>query len=292
MIEAVDASSRPAPPVRPSPSGAPVRIALSVAAGTAGLLGVLAWANGSFSRPAEPSRAGIVVSRLDDWPEIKNGVPEVRSRPALPEVSTAPPPAPEIRQASGAEAQQRKDVAGLIGVEPAGRLDVGPAMADGTGPPPLKEAAEPAAVSVERKLSGESPSPDAIRDPGTSQPQSVAVADPSVQGGAEIRPEGAATSPRESREGQNLKTRGAERPPGPQSQDARARKKAEGKPVTRPERKRTASAAPGPASEEAPASPPPADNAPAVEAGERVVVLGVPLPSGRRIKECLLDFRC
>ena len=291
MIEAVDASSRPAPPVRPSPSGMPVRIALCVAAGTAGLLGVLAWANGSFSRSAEPSRTGIVVSRLDDWPEIKNGVPEVRSRPALPEVSKAPLPAPEIRQGSDSEAQQRKDVAALIGVEPAGHLDVGAAMADRTEPP-LKEAAEPVAVAAERKPSDESPTPDAIRDPGTSRPQSVAVADASVGGGAEIRPEGAVISPREIGQGQNLKTRGAERPPGAQSQEAKPRKKAEGKQAARPERKRTASAAPGPASEEAPAPPPPAYNAPAADAGERVVVLGVPLPSGRRIKECLLDFRC
>jgi len=57
--------------------------------------------------------------------------------------------------------------------------------------------------------------------------------------------------------------------------------------ATPPARTRTAEAKPSPTPDPAPAPAPPAE-----VREERVHLLGVPLPTGRKIRECLLEFRC
>ena len=59
-------------------TGRPVRLVLQLVAGAACLLGSFVWATERLSDLAGPAPMTVAVARLDDWPEIKNGVPDLK----------------------------------------------------------------------------------------------------------------------------------------------------------------------------------------------------------------------
>ena len=204
----------------PAPDkGVPGKTALAafqVALGAAGLAGVAAGAIWLVSESEPPPRSEVRLAAVKDWPEIKNGVPNL-----APAQATTPVVAPVAAQ---------------------------PAHAVGAPAPPAE--AQAAAASPESAVVAPEPSPET---------------GPGLTDSLDVEPADAAPPPLP--------------PPAPRrtTQDkAKPRKE----PSARSQPQRTAAARPNPAAKPE-ADPPPKEAAP----DDRIRVFGVPLPTGRDIKE-------
>jgi hypothetical protein len=295
-------------------TGRPVRLALQFAAGAACLVGSFAWATAHLSDLAEPAQmtsgpapitAGpspmVPVARLDDWPEIKNGVPDLkRTEPVVPSAPASRPPAPV---ASVEAPAKRVDAPVPTGELPTGGQQTGRTEPGSPASAPVVEGAvqSPNAdrhAGVTDSASRPSPRVSApaeqaeTRDaPAVSAP--MALPKTALAGGETPARREGAVGPRRDREGQQAPGSIQAGPSASQRDPGKATKKAETKPAARSERKRVASAEPPPAVEEAAAAvaPAEAEARPPAES-EPVRVLGMALPTGRKIKECLLELRC
>ena len=283
-----------------------MRLALQLAAGTACLVGSFAWATAHLSDLAEPARmtAGpspvtAPAARLDDWPEIKNGVPDLkRTELVVPSAPASQPPAPVASVEAPAKRVDAPSSTGELptGGQQTGRTEPGsPASAlvmEGAVQPPSAERHAGVADSASQPSSRVSaPAEQAeTRDaPAVSAPMALSRTPP-AGGETPARREGA-VGPRRDREGQQVPGSIQASLSASQRDSGKAAKKAETKPAARSERKRVASAEPPPAVEEAAAAVAPAEARPPAES-EPVRVLGMALPTGRKIKECLLELRC
>jgi hypothetical protein len=288
-------------------TGRPALIALQLSAGVACLLGTFAWATGYVSELAEPARVtagpaapkAVAVARLDDWPEIRNGVPDLkRADPARPPGSEARPP---IEALSGEAPARRGDAPVPAGEAPASAREASRSeprstssaqLPAGAVPSPGAGTRESVADAPRRPLAGLSaPTEQGEVDGAAALPAPAAPSRPPDAGETQARREEPAVPRRDVREGQQPPGSLQARPSAAQREPGKATKKAETKPP-RSERKRTAAAEPTPAVEDGVATPPPQSEAKPEADGEPVRVLGMSLPTGRKIKECLLELRC
>lgn len=284
---------------------APVGVALQFAACAACLLGSFAWARGHFADVVEPRREGILLARIEDWPEIKNGVPELKRADPVPSRAGA-----DMSLASLPVAVEAPSNASRIGlppslgdrpgaVEPASSFDASSTL------PPVAPDRATGLAEVKEGGSGA----------GSAAPASSVVSVPAVSGATqEARTQLPTTRPGAKAPGEGELDLGqASVSPRPDSQapqqaaaksidarrstshrtDGSATAKADAKKTVRSERKRVASvsSAQTPGVGVSPSAPAQEEVKRAAES-ERVHVLGVPLPTGRKIKECLLEFRC
>ncbi len=173
--------------------------------------------------------------------------------------------------------------------ESAGGGSTGDAQQSGPRPTPTQ------VESRTRENAGETMAPSSHKA-AEAQEVSAAVASPSSPDGAAGHGKSAAKQQgeravRSQRNGTDAQGARAVAQPSP-STKTRSTSKAElerrKEKLARQPRTRTASAQPQESSD---ASPRPAAAQPAEE-NERVHLLGIPLPTGRKIKECLLELRC
>jgi hypothetical protein len=280
-------------------TGRPVRLVLQLVAGAACLLGSFVWATEHLSDLAGPAPMTVAVARLDDWPEIKNGVPDLKRVDPVRPSSFEPLP---LAHARSSEAPAKPaDTAVQMGELPTSgqhisRLEPSsPSTAPVVqGAVPTPEAEKPegvpdAGIQSSSRVSAPTEQAEAHDTPTVSMPASLSKTAP-AGGETQARREGA-VAPR--REGQQAPGSIQASPSASRRDQGKATKKSETRPTARSERKRVASTEPFPAVEKAVASVAPAETEvkPPAE-GEQVRVLGVALPTGRKIKECLLELRC
>jgi len=230
---AIDPSPLPArPDAGRRALGKTVVMALQVALYAAGLAGVAAGAIWLVSEPVAPRpRSEVRLARVQDWPEIKDGIPAVAPAPAPTAAALPSLPAPESQAPSPAEPA----AASLPAVE--------------------APASPPATVNVV-PVSSES---TALANPPATPPE----ADP-----REITEPAAVVTPPLP-------------PPAPRrttQEKVRPRKEQAARPP-----QRTAAARPSQPPKPEAAPPPKEEAKPAPD--DRIRVFGVPLPTGRDIKE-------
>ena len=237
--------------------------------------------------PEEPAPK-VTFNRIEDWPEIKNGVPALappKPAPADPAAAVAPPPMPERAPLAAAPPQpifaarpsEAEAVTGLA-------LRGAPAAAEHANeerpspapePPPIAASAPAAPVAdepgktPERAAEAEMPAGSAVAASAPASPAAAEAAPPVAPPAAKIGKAGKFRRP-------------VSRAASDAARQDRACKDREGEAATGEGRKRAADrgAAGAPAS---PPAPPPED--------DRVHVLGLSLPnllpSGRKIREAV-----
>jgi hypothetical protein len=223
--------------------------------------GLFAGATWLFSDPPELQRP-VRLGTVRDWPEIRNGVPALAGSAAEPARGAVPAPQP-LRLELPAPPSPPAPAPREASAAPPPPVTPAPAQEPPPPPPAATVAATPAVEPTPLKRLAAEPEHAIAEAPAVEIP---AAAPPAPL------PSAAPPKPK----------RAAERPARTAEPATEGRRKPEA-------RKRTA-AAPKPD----PAAPPTtAAVAPAAEPkDERTRVLGVPLPSGRQIKDCILDFRC
>jgi hypothetical protein len=236
------------PPTRPAPDkgalGKMVFISVQVALGVAGLAGVAAGAIWLVSEPAEPPRTEVRLAKVEDWPEIKDGIPAIASAKA-PTAAATVAPAPMTQAASHAETATAPPPAVALPARLPVAVETVPAPSERTVAPSEQavapsEGAVPAAAleTSAGGVSSEAPEPaDAVAPP---------LPPPAPRRTAQAKPR--------------------------KEQPARPQRSASARPKLAPQPEAPPPAAP---KEEAKAAPP----------DDRIRVFGVPLPTGRDIKE-------
>jgi len=281
----------------PRPSGKSawrraVLVGSQITLGTVCLVGSYAGASWLFSGLAEPPPPnGVRLARVEDWPEIKNGVPELirpKAPPATnPITAIAPSTAPDSSRISAAAevdrtgSSQRADPlteAKRVGREPSAAQQASPMIAAPLSPPPTPAEADPGRSAAPETVVAAPPaevraslSPP-IGAPGAALPTIASLPEPVATGTNGARPAAASPARTESArpsakrakkaEPRKERTAGAERKPGVASRSTRPRSKV--------------------------AAVAPQEPEPAKVEDERVRVFGVPLPfipTGRQIKE-------
>jgi hypothetical protein len=263
-------------------------VALQLTLGAICVLGAVAWATGSLfasvepPRP-EPPRPKIVFSRLDDWPEIKNGVPDLKraaSVPALAVDASPPPPearlapAPETPAAILSDAPPAPPAVGTSIGQLSGFQPTPASVAAGAAPPSAAGEGAHAADPAETRPTGAPAAEGAA--PSLRPPSPPAVA--SVDGERRTSPGETAGPRRQSRGGGRIDVDAQPRPPAaPQRKVGAATRNPDAKPTrasTQGERKRVAAASAPPSEAPPVADGPAATDAQAAPEGERVRVLG------------------
>lgn len=222
-----------------------------------------------------PQLPAATFASAEDWPEIKNGVPELKERGAtasdpthgadpLKTAGSAPAdgPAPTLNGFAG----QDQNATAVAAQEATGSVHTGRPEPSETntetqrlGAIPTTHSAGPHADSAnrDRNMAGSR----VEREPARER-----------KGGQGMAPRPSASlqpSPAKPRVNE-----AAARPPKARPPEAKRTRTADIQPPVRPE-----------SLPAAPVTPPPAE-------AERVRLLGIPLPRAREIKECLLEFRC
>lgn len=256
-----------------------------------------------LSGAAEPGLRKATFATAEEWPEIKNGVPELRSitssthsagLPRSASLASDPPPdlvqkAPELSRESAKEAAPV--VSGVAEPSTASETQMPRFDADASQPSVVSQKAvshEPRALA-ERPFSAEQPVAPSAAEVATPPPVATSAVAP-----ARTRPR--ATPPAASkgtvvnkRAGPDAQRSGAVVQPGstakarPTSGSAQPRMK-----TARSQRTRTAAAP----SQATPAVASPTEEAPGATEEPPIRLLGIPLPTGRKLKECLLELRC
>lgn len=237
-------------------------------ASAVGVVGAVGW---STYDSVEPT-SGVRIARIEDWPEIKNGVPElvggVNRTDRLPRLTNAteraagvqavqPTPDPPDFMPSSVSAGGR-DATVLAAPRPpiATATITGPAVIEEAKPKPLQ------------------PEPDrrALDLPSSAPSLSRSVTDPTQAPAADAPVPQRKTAPDAAARRQPPKERKA-------AKEAERNKRTQAK-------KELAATTPATVA----SADPPRAEAPKPEEGLRV--LGIPLPTGRKIKECLLEWQC
>jgi hypothetical protein len=284
---------------------APAKRALRpILLGLGGACVAASFAAGAFvlARLPEEPVPNVTFTRIEDWPEIKDGVPALAPRKAVqadqaasaaPPLKTVPPapvkaePAPPAEPILAARPPEPEAVAGLeLRGAPATEPDDRSAdrLASPTSEPPATSASAPpvpiepaqapgrTAEAAKAAMEGSVAAVAAIPATPVATPQAPPDAAPSSAAPAAAKAGKARARPR------TPQTRAAEARPKPPAKSAKAKPRAE----------KVASAPRAPV-EASPAAPPPA--APAAEDDDRVHVLGLSLPnllpSGRKIREAI-----
>ena len=262
-------------------------LAGQVALGLLCLSGASIAANLLLSGAAEPSLPKATFATAEQWPEIKNGVPELISK--LPRRGGADPliRPPVVEEGLIQGLASAPDVAPVVsGVAPPSQTSNEVLRSDADAPPSSPPSqtlsrAEPLALAHQ-----ESTDPSAgptIVESSNPVPLSTGAVTPAIPG-PKSSPE--VKNPAAS----NKSGRGAQK--GRMAQQARSAGSAQ--PKARKERtagsRRTRTAAIGMQTTQGTAAA--AAVAPAATEEGPTRVLGIPLPSGRKVKECLLELRC
>ncbi|MDF3064305.1 MAG: hypothetical protein K0S06_4414 [Microvirga sp.] len=297
-----------------------VFLGAQVVLGLACLVGAFASVTWALSSATEPAAPEVRFAKLENWPDIKGGVPE-RVPPAEPNSLGSESRLAAASRATGAQQSTSQEL-------PLETPQAG-IPAEDAAPPTMRNA----------ELSRDTPLPHGIRAHSSAAPMSVApagqeaassfesrgqplpastpIGDTGVMGvvqesggqsagspvkEAALRTAATAASPiSEAASPKDRQPNRVERSGRPASAVRRtAVERAKGEPrasavkigsapqarKARPARTRTA-AKTSPSTDPAPAPTPPAE-----AREDRVHLLGVPLPSGRKVRECLLEFRC
>jgi hypothetical protein len=270
--------------------------ALQVAAGGACLIGCFIGAS-LLLAASDSQEAGIKLGRIEQWPEIKDGVPEVVQAtapapgPWLPSSATAvaAPPAPSeppVRDLSA-----RPTETATPAPPPA------PAPPTSPQPPERAAAARPDADAVLAQLRASARPPPVELNPQEFARETTA-AEPSE--GTPTETVAAISGSPESPDADAGETGAAAGPaPTVAPLPPRRPKSMGAEPRPKPAERRTVASAGDSAPAEArAASPAPAvaESAPAANQDERVRLFGMAMPAfipnERKIKNCLLEFRC
>jgi hypothetical protein len=280
------------------------------------------------SQAAEPQlpqspQLAAQPSKVAAWPEIKNGVPELlasapakptpaeptKAQPEEPSVAAAPSPArgPTFVETSLWQAQPSRPAAADevssqafegAALKPSGETAAAPESTRVAAPIELRPPSEPVASTTESAapaIAEPAPGEPAATGDGTAsgEPLPSPMAAPMPTGGsAEPRPEQA--SQPAARKPAQPTTAAAQ----PSSAKAAARTSKTSPEQRRkpsapaPQRTRTAATAPAEPSRDRSPPPPPAEAGRATAEEEGVRVLGVRVPSARKVTECLLQWRC
>lgn len=266
-------------------------------------------------RPVEPRLPKVTFGPAEEWPEIRNGVPELApaQRSARPAGALSDRRAPVIEQAPGVDLAGSQDV-------PTARVVDQPSSALGTETPRTAAVGRQADVRVETPISTrpinlaeprlvpEAPAPSSVHPPAPLPPpmSTIAPAGPSASATPLVQADGAEIKRIEAR---NLEAKTSEakravpkrdkandapRAKRTAQSDAKADPRAPSDAASPTPRKPAGSARTRTAAAQTPATQgvdPPPTVAPAPEE-PRTRLLGIPLPTGREVKECLLELRC
>lgn len=259
-------------------------LGLQIAVGIAGLAGSFAGAMALLSDPSEPVRGEVHVGRAADWPEIKNGVPElVSARPAAP-APAVPAPPPGASEPTGAAIPERAQIAAQGGSEAAPLL-------------PAVEAPPPLAPELRSSTSELPPEPAAATPRPADAPtglQTASAQEGGLDGIAARQAAPAPLPPRQkpqadarqrqdrSKSADKAKTAARQRP-APTLRAAASKVEPRTKHAARAANARGAQTA-ADAGESPPQNP---GSAAAPVKDETVRLLGIPVPGGRQIKEAL-----
>ena len=309
-----------------------------VALGVACLVGLFTAVSWTFSQGPEP-QGEVRLGRVNDWPEIKNGVPElVSATPAAPTRFAGPPNEARDSAKTGPSAfsglsqpldtafaapsnsaepflsgGQRSNAA-LTKPQASGNPERSSVSMSGPAAPLGEHKTTSVPVQEEAKLPSVVPAPVAPKLPSDGErigaetvverdnaaiqhpPASPRVSD---AGGPALRLEDReARPPNSQRQRTNNRTpeQPAARSPGPKVRTSTNETTAERRKErqTGEGRKRTAAVSDGQA-KGAGASQTPSNQAESARAepkDERIRVFGIALPTGRQIKECLLELNC
>jgi hypothetical protein len=311
-----------------------VLIGVQVILGVACLVGTFAGVTWALSSAAEAPPPLIGFSNAENWPEIKDGVPELLPRSALVPSSgtdvTRLHVFPEPRGSAGSEGEAGSNSSAVSHTHAASlppslksvpKVELGtPAaealgdegIAEANGPEPVSEPSERQVRDVGQAQSSSAPvgsakeaasTPESSTSP-TPSTVTAAVAEPpllahgsagvtgiTAASSSTLRRVAASPSAGQQKRAERAPRTASDMRPNRTGQETGRRSTVTDKlrphrPEAKKTRTRTAEVKPSPNPD------PPAQAPPAEVKEERVHLLGVPLPTGRKVRECLLEFRC
>lgn len=273
-------------------AGGKAVLVAQVMTGVLCLTGASIAANQFLSGVAETSPPKATFATAEEWPEIKNGVPELASKPPTrAEDGTSHRPSAVVETARIQAGAGERDVApGLSGVAP-------PSLAPNEPPRPhpnpvqLTASSQTAAhtdpLAPAHPASTESAVPSDVEVPKPTAP-SVSSAAPAEPARGALPKEAKKPVVSKKAETRAPEGRALAQPGKARSASGSAQSKAREERTAASKRTRTAAAQ----TQTTPATASPTALAPTATEEAPTRLLGIPLPSGRKVKECLLELRC